>query len=73
MVDTLQLVKTVVADGNSATMDTGTLTGDLDVLRVVVQIEGGGSGGCRMKFNNRRTRLKHFSRSIMIRISWWQR
>ena len=52
MVDTLQLVKTVVADGNSATMDTGTLTGDLDVLRVVVQIEGGGSGGCRMKFNN---------------------
>ena len=52
MVDTLQLVKTVVADGNSATMDTGTLTGDLDVLRVVVQIEGGGSGGCRMRFNS---------------------
>ena len=52
MVDTLQLIKTVVADGNSATMDTGTLTGDLDVLRVVVQIEGGGSGGCRMKFNS---------------------
>ena len=51
MVDTLQLVKTVVADGNSATMDTGTLTGDLDVLRVVVEIEGGGSGGCRMRFN----------------------
>ena len=52
MVDTLQLVKTVVADGNSATMDTGTLTGDLDVLRVVVEIEGGGSGGCRMRFNS---------------------
>ena len=52
MVDTLQLIKTVVADGSSATMDTGTLTGDLDVLRVVVEIEGGGSGGCRMRFNS---------------------
>ena len=52
MADTLQLIKTVTADGSSATMDTGTLTGDLDVLRVVVQIEGGGSGGCKLRFNN---------------------
>ena len=52
MADTLNLIKTVTADGSSATMDTGTLTGDLDVLRVVVEIEGGGSGGCRMRFNS---------------------
>ena len=52
MADTLNLIKTVTADGSSATMDTGTLTGNLDVLRVVVEIEGGGSGGCRMRFNS---------------------
>ena len=51
MANTLQLIKTVTADGNSATMDSGTLTGDLDVLRVVIEIVGGGSGGCRMRFN----------------------
>jgi len=51
MANTLQLIKTVTADGSSATMDSGTLTGDLDVLRVVIEIVGGGSGGCRMRFN----------------------